>query len=297
VRTLKTEPYFTPQGCVDVPYAYVYDATGLTDGQNVFNIQLPTAGDSSFILRRIVGVPTCVDTGANGGKFNYKNASGSYALAAPIVMPNVVTVVPEKLYPPNSGIFFDLYQTKQNSTACGGHSIKNGFIAFFGVRRYQLGRGYAVRETPYKYFEKRYSFEYSLTISQGHFTTLGGSITTAPQRAIVPMDVFDFELLEIMISNAGDTTGAGALATNDFQVQLYDANLHQLSSLPLNQGYINSARASAINPPPYRGIMPVPSLVYPGGGNIVFDVTSMLCTNNIPKTYNVSFVGVWRKPC
>lgn len=297
MRTLRTEPYFTPHGAVDVPYAYVFDGTSLTDGNDLFNAQQVTAGDSSFILRRIVGLPTVLDTGANGGKFNYKNASQSYVFMAQVVPPNVITVVPEKLYPPNGSIFFDLYKILRDSTACGGTPIPTAQIAFFGVRRYQLGRGYAVRETPYKYYEKRYSFEYSLTLNVAS--------GTPPQRQIIPMDAFDFELLEIMISDAGDTTGVGALQTADFSVQLYDANMHQLSSAPLLQGFINSGRVSTggsgtgkgNGAPPYQAVMPCPSIVYPAGGNIVFDITSLLCATSLPKTYNISFLGIWRKPC
>src|SRR5215475_2363347 len=165
MRTLHTEPYFTPHGAVDTPYAWVFNGNSLTNASSPQEIQQTTSGDSSFILRRIVGVPTVLDTGANGGKFRFKNASGSYAMGNPIIPPNVITVVPEKLYPPNASIYFDLFNVLRDVNACGETPISVAQIAFFGVRRYQIGVGYSVRDTPYKYYEKRYSIEYSMTLN------------------------------------------------------------------------------------------------------------------------------------
>lgn len=294
MSNLKVEPYFTPAGYVDFPFTYVYDATGLTDGRTYMNIQKQLSGDSDFILRSIVGAPTVLAEGADGGKFNFKNASGSYAIQSQIVMSDVYSVVPEKFYPRDASIVFDLYNVLRDSVVCGGNPVKSSYIAFQGVKRFALGQGYAVRETPYRYKEKRYSFEYPLTVSVGRYTTVGGSIQTPPVRQVVTMDNYDFELLQIVISFDGVT---GALQTADFQVMLYDANMHQLSDVPLNQGFINSGKPTAAAAPQYTAVMPVPSLVYPAGGNIVFDVSSLLCANEPPLSYNVSFKGIWRMPC
>jgi hypothetical protein len=293
---LITEPYRTPAGYVDFPFTYVYDATGLADGTaQIMNIQKPLQGDSDFILRSILGVPTVLDTAANGGKFNFRNASGSYVFQAPVVLPNVYTVVPEKLYPYDASITFDLYNILRDSRACGGNPIKSSFIGFQGVKRFSLGAGgYQERITPYPYKEVRYSYEYALTITQGHYVTVGGSAVTPPQRAVIALDNFDFELLQIAVSLSG---GAGALQTADFQATLYDANMHQLSDLPMSQGFFNCGKPTAATVPQYQSVFPTPSLVYPAGGNIVFDVISMLCANEAPLTYNLSFQGVWRKPC
>ena len=302
MRKLQTEGYLTPAGFHDFPFTYVYDATGLTDGTaQIISIQKPLQGDCDFVLRAIVGVPTVVDTGANGGRFNFRNASGSYAVASPIVLPNVYTVVPEKLYPYNASITFDLYQILRQSTACGGNPIPTSYIAFQGVKRFPITDSWQERVTPYRYREFRYSYEYQMTLTVGRFATVGGNEVTPVQRQVIPLDNFDFELLQIGISSAtGGARGGGiggALTTPDFALTLYDANMHQLSDLPLMQGYVNSARPTPAGAPPYQGIIPVPSLVYPAGGNLVIDVTSYLCANAVPQTYNISFEGIWRKPC
>jgi hypothetical protein len=41
----------------------------------------------------------------------------------------------------------------------------------------------------------------------------------------------------------------------------------------------------------------VPSLVYPAGAAITFDITSLLCSASVPQTYNIDFEGIWRLPC
>lgn len=301
---LQVEPYFTPQGWQDYPFAYVYDASSLTDGTTYNSIQKALQGNCQFILRHIAGVPLCVDTGANGGRFNFKNASGSYAIANPgqpagsnlsgLVMPNNWPVVPEKLYPFNASIYFDLIKALRASSACGGVTVYSSYLAFFGVKRFQEGQGYPIRVTPYKYREKRYSYEYSLTINWGHYTNDVATILNQPHRFIIPTDNYDFELFQIGIS---ESTGSGGLTRDDFQMMLYDPDMHQLSDLPLNQSFINAARSSPSAAPPYQGIMPAPSIVYPAGGNIVFDITSLLCNSALPITYNLSFQGVWRIPC
>ena len=300
---MQVEPYRTPEGFLDFPFIYVFDGTALTDGNTYFNLALAQQGDSDFVLRRIVGLDTILDTPANGGKWNYKNASGSYANASQASgiarVPNW-PVLPEKFYPFNAQFGFDLFKVLRSNnpgSACGAAPAFNSFIGFQGVKRFPKSRGYNRQVTQYKYKEQRYSYEYALTVATGHWTTNTSGVATPAARQVIPLDNYDFELLGISIS-ASTTPGAtGTLQTNDFQVMLYDPNMHQLSNLPLNQGWINRGKPTPAAAPPYQSIFPVPSIVWPAGGNIVFDVTSMLCAADAPKTYNVSFEGIWRIPC
>lgn len=291
------ESYRTPPGFQDRPFFYVYDATGHTDGlAQLLNISKALQGDSDFILRSIMGVPTVVGTGANGGRFRLKNSSGSYAMSAQIVTPNNYSIVPEKLYKYNESIQFDLYQTLRSFNVCGGTPIYDSFIAFQGVKRFPQGHGYPMERTPYAYREVPYAYEYDLTINWGHFT--GAGLLEPPRRFSVLMEQYDFELQRISIAQPG-ARAAGALTTDDFQIMLHDANMHQLSDLALNQGYVNAGRATAATAPPYQAQFPTPPLVYPAGGSITFDVTSMLCAAQAPpnQVYNLLFAGVWRIPC
>lgn len=297
-------PYQVPEGKQDVPFCYVFDATAIADGQaQVQNNPVQLSGDSEFILRHIAGVNLCIDTPANGGRFNYRNASNSYANGNPssgIFMPKNWPVVPEKVYPDSNGaIFFDLYKTLRDFTACGERDptpIYNSYIAFFGVKRYSRPAGYPTQQTPYKFKPIKYSYEFDLTVDWNHFDT--GTIAATPRRFTVNMDRYDFELMRIAIAKT--TTGAqgtGTLLTNDFQIMLYDSNLHQFSSLPLNQYFLNAGRPTPATAPAYQPAL-APTLVYPVGSAITFDITSMLCNAvGVPQTYNIVFEGIWRKPC
>jgi hypothetical protein len=290
------EPYLTPLGSMDVPFAYVFDATGITDAQaQVLNNGKALQGDSEFILRRIVGMDNVVDTKANGGRFNFKNASGSYSIGSPAGSAGGVyrhanwVVIPEKKYPKNTQIVFDLFQTLRAFNVCGASPIYTAYIAFFGVKRFALEAAYRTDKTPYKYKEKKYTYAYSLTLN-----TAGPS---PPLRQSQLIDNYDFELQRISISYANSPGSVGALVTDDFGMTLYDCNMHQTSDLPLNQSYINNGRPTWHTVGKYQGIWPVPTLVYPAGSAINFDITSWLCANQLPQLYNIALEGIWRVPC
>lgn len=297
----QSEPYRTPEGKIDFPFCYVFDASAITDGlAQLQNNSVQLQGGSEFVLRSIRGVNLCVDTPQNGGKFTFRNPSGAYANGNPstgIIVGNNWPVLPEKVYPSENGaIFFDLYQTLRNFTVCGQGNIWNSFIAFCGVKRLPNVSGYPNGVTAYRYRPKKYTYELDLTINWNHFDA-GGNIAP-PRRFTVDMDRYDFELMRVSISlTTAGSQATGALTTNDFQVMAYDANMHQLSNLPLNQFFINSGRPTPATAPTYQPAL-APTIVYPFGSTITIDVTSMLCNAVAsPQTYNIAFEGVWRLPC
>jgi hypothetical protein len=288
------EPYQTPEGYLDFPFAYVFDATGIADGQaQVMNLTKQLQGDSDFILRRIVGMGNCLATRANGGKWDYKNPSQSYAMGnggtTGIVHQANWVVVPEKKFSYNTNINFDLYNTLRAFNACGGSPIYTSYIAFFGVKRFTTQQGYRSMRTPYKFKEKKYTYSYSFTLTQ--------AAPSGPLRQSQLIDNYDFELQRIAISYANTPGNTGGLTTDDFGITLYDSNMHQTSDMPLNQSYINNALASWHVLGNYKGIWPVPTMVYPAGSAITFDITSFSCGNALPQTYNIALEGIWRIPC
>ena len=289
------EPYLTPDGTLDFPFTYVYDTSALTDGYNVLNISQQLQGDSDFILRRIMGLDTVLATKANGGKWNLRNANGTLVSGNPttgILQHAVWPVVPEKLYRVNDQISFDLYNTLRAFNVCGATPIYASQVAFHGVKRFGLGSTYPRHITPYKYREVSYRYAYELTINWAHFDT-SGRVQPA-QRFNQQIDNFDFELLRISISSPGSTS---SLTTQDFQIQLYDPNMHQFSSGPLLQGFVNAGRPTAATPGHYESTFPTPSQIYPKGGYITFDITSLLCSTQLPLSYEILFDGIWRYPC
>jgi hypothetical protein len=299
------EPYHAPPGALDVPYVYVFDASGITDNlAELLNNSLQINNNSAFILRHIQGLNLCVKTAANGGAFGYKNASQSYAHSNPgtgiLVNSGNWPVVPEKEYPANSIISFDLFNTLRNFNVCGQTPIYNSQVAFCGVKRYPAEQGRKPQTTPYKWKPFKQTYTYSLLLNYAHFDA-GGHPTPAVRYAF-QLDNYDFELMRISITvadvNANPPTGSvGCLQTNDFQMRLYDCNLEATSSAPLNQYFINNGKATAKSQPLNQSIHPVPTLLYPAGGQIQFDIVSMLCSGQLPITYQLCFEGIWRLPC
>lgn len=288
------EPYQTPEGYTDFPFTYVFDATGLTDGVTINNLSKPTQGDSDFILRQILGMDTVVDTAANGGKVQMYNASKSKMTSAPIIAPASWPILPEKRYKYNEEITFDLQKTLRAFNACGGTPIFTSFIGFRGVKRFHGNPGYNVGKTPYAWREVPQVYSYNLTVNFAHYAS--ATNVNPPQRFIVPLDNYDFELFRVLVSQPGPTSAVG-LTTNDFGVTLYDANGHALSDLPVPVLMMSSAKPTSHTRQKYRSVFPVPPLVYPAASQIVFDVTSFLCSTSLPQSYNIAFQGVWRVPC
>lgn len=296
------QPYLTPEGKQDVPFCYVFDTSGLADGQaQVQNLPVQLQGDSEFVLRRIAGVNLCVDGTTVAGRFNYRNASGSYAAGNPssgIVMPPNFPVLPEKVYPvANAAIIFDLYSTLRSvADACGGHPVYESQIAFFGVKRFAYQAGYPNRQTPYRYRPCKYTYSYDLTVNWNYYQL--STNPAAPRRFTVSLDRYDFELMRIAITKTtSGSQGTGGLTANEFRIMLYDSNLHQYSSLALNQSFLNAGRPSPAGAPVYQPAL-APTMVYPVGSAITFDISSLMCNAvNVPQTYNLAFEGIWRVPC
>jgi hypothetical protein len=102
--------YTPPDGYYDQPFIWIYDASGLQDGQNALNqyvyIQAPL-GD--FILRRIAGIKGVVNP--SGGQYQIKDKDGAYIEASPeyVTEDDDIMIIPELRYPETGFIGFDLY--------------------------------------------------------------------------------------------------------------------------------------------------------------------------------------------
>lgn len=285
--------YKTPEGKVDVPYAYVFDASGLTDGHDYKNLAVVIDHDSQFVLRRVAGLNLVVNSNATG-KFRCHQQNQLQMQQSPIkpgllldgaTVSGCLPILPEAIYQPNSSIPFELYNVLRNFTA-DTVDIYNSFLAFCGVRRYDIG-GIYVHKTPYPYRELPYTYTYALNLNWAHWTGAANGVPTNPRVFTIPIYEDDFELSAI-----GVTYSDGSLVTtNDFQMSLYDASKSQIfSSLPLNLPYLNWNAPAQYGRPVY----PVPPIVYPIRGIIQFAITSMLPfgTSN---TYTIHFMGIKRR--
>src|SRR5450631_3410038 len=131
------QTYETPAGFRDFPFIYVYDGSGLVNGVNAYSQRVRIDGTADFILRAIFGFRYVLAVAT--GKFPFKNYWGSYCSSAPMIMnavaagvispiitsgamplletvvpthslrnPDTWQVLPEKRYPYDSQISFDL---------------------------------------------------------------------------------------------------------------------------------------------------------------------------------------------
>jgi hypothetical protein len=302
----QAEAYRTPEGKVDVPYVYAFDASGLTDGLDYKNLSVVIDHNSEFILRRVMGLNLCVNSNATG-KFRCHQQNQLQMQQSPIrpglmldgaTLSGTLPVLPEAIYQPASAIPFELYGVLRNATA-DTVPIYNSFLAFCGVRRFDAGDIYT-HKTSYPYRELPYTYTYPLALNWSHWTGASNGVPTNPHVFTIPIYEDDFELCAIGVTKSDGT----AVTTNDFQISLWSADkAQQFSSLPLNLPYVNwngpkttaSLMGVTVTMQPYgRPVYPVPPIVYPIRGILQFSITSMLPYGTTGR-YTLHFMGIKRK--
>lgn len=295
--------YYTPDGCVDLPFIYVFDASTLTDGTTPAPLIRPITSDSDadFMLRAILGVPNCIDTAVNGGGFQLYNYSGSAAFSSPYSPFTAhYPVVPEKFFPRFSAIKFLLQQVKRANTPCVVNAVNLPIyysqIGFQGVKRFNPSQagGYSPGSPappppfdPSKFILRPYTYTTTLNLNWFAWTTAG--LPQIARTFTIEIQDYDFELHQITAINTA--TGL-PIASELFQIQLYDATAKRaLSSSPVNARYILAN--STLQP-----VFPVPPLVYPVWTQIRFDISSLVCNQDVAAPYSIqlAFTGVNRTP-
>lgn len=278
ITPLLVETYKTPQGYLDFPYFYVFDATQLVNGQTYLNLPIQIQGDADFVCRRVTGIRTVLP--ANGLYQIYSGGGGQWFQAPCYASSASRTALPERIYPYDSAITFDLYNVLR---ATGPASLLTpaAYLAFQGVKRFRVpvSPGIPSGITPYRYREAKYTYQATIAVPPA-----GG----APSVFTVELHNRDFELERISITNTA--TGV-ALATIDFLIMLQDSNGHNFSNIPLNPDFLNNAFARW---PVVKSVFPVPPVVYPAGGAIRFEITSLLFPAGAQ--YDFSFDGIERVP-
>jgi hypothetical protein len=286
--------YFQPDGFVDEPFFYVFDGSTLTDGTTPTVQAVTIQGDSDFILRAILGVPNVINAAGGFQLFNYSGSQAFGGYYSPFT--SHYAVVPEKFYPRNGQIKFNLQNVLRANTACAtGGAIYYSQIGFQGVRRYRPAEyGYApgnpALPQPFdatKYVQR--PWYYILNLNLNWFAWTAAGLPEIPRTFIVEVQDYDFELHNITAVNTATNT---QLSTELMQLQLYDATAkRQLSTLPVNLGYINYNTTK-------RAVFPVPPIIYPVWTQIRVDVSSLVCNSDVNSPYSIQliFSGVNRIP-
>ena len=109
---MQRDPLYTPPAdTYDQPFTWVFDASGLPDGQDALNqfiYLLHVTGD--FILRRVVGMGTVLQVAE--GRYQIRDGEGNYIEADPEFVSlgsDDTPILPEIRYRETGIIRFDLY--------------------------------------------------------------------------------------------------------------------------------------------------------------------------------------------
>lgn len=285
---MREQLYKTPEGKVDIPFIYVFDPRALTNGTSPAGLVVPIR-EHDFLLRSVVGVSTAATD------WLYYNPSDSPAMgsgdvatsgfaASPIATSPRFTVVPEKFFPANSQIKFDLGTV---ALALNADDVEIGLIGFQGVKRAGEGQwGWAKYQTPYQYYERPYS--YQITVDVNFFASAGAG----PRSFVVPVTDADFELQMVAIQEV--TSGAiQALPADPFWITLFDpSGYNALSNLPISPRWLNYFQGGN-----FFSCFPAPTMVYPVNSEIKFDIQSLINAGGGARQFQLSFQGVQREPC
>lgn len=267
--------YRTPEGFADIPFFYVYDGRGLTDGTSPVNL-VARIQEDPFLLRSVAGVNTVAQ------RWLLYNASRSAAMSQPSLTFPRWTQVPERLYPAQSDIRFDL-GTVARAVNADGNFVS--YIGFQGVKRVRKADfGWTRYETPYPYWERPY--QYTLDFTLNFFDNAGD----APRQFNVEISDGDFELQAIAIN---PLSTPGNLGADPFRVTLYDpSGYNALSTLPVSPRWLNWKQTGE-----WRSAFPTPTMVYPVQSRIKIEIDSLTDTVVPAPTYQILYQGVERVPC
>lgn len=284
--------YRTPRGYGDTFFMNAYDGDMLVSGQT-YNNQKISVQDGEFAFRFWGGLNTIARSIQIRNRIQRPLNSGDQG--AQMSAFASVPQIPEEWYPNDGYVGFDLFNAQP--TVVGqdnnGNNVFGSQLVFAGIRRRQ-GVSSDPMESNYKYYEKPYSYAYSLTINE--YAQVSGVATSPVFNQLVITDGYDFVLQRIRVVNA--TTGA-LQTTPTFKIWLQNGNKEFISNVPiLSTNLINFPIQQG--GPQQRNYFPTPQIMYRANSAIVFYITSLLCQStgvSLPQTYDLEFMGIRRYPC
>jgi hypothetical protein len=282
------EPYRTPEGYRDIPFTYVFNGNSLTDGQSPTGLTVAMDGDP-FILRRVAGANNVA------GFFQYYNSNLSQVFCDPVVSNDRTVqwgVIPEKPYPHNGQIRMDFGTVLRRAVPGGGLVA---YVAFSGVKRV-IGKPAWPTVANYPY--RLEPFIYTIQIPVITWTNQSSGVKF---QLDLRQGSYDFELYRVtqVETAAAGIVAAGQPVTGLLAYQFYDQNGYtMLSNAPIPDVLcIDTAFSDPTTFPRHNpGIFPVPAIVFPVGGQILFDAYA-LNPAGVADSVEVAFHGANRVPC
>lgn len=266
--------YITPAGSGDLYFQYAFDAGSLVNGTTRTGLQV-AINDYDFIARHWAGWETVIDTPTNGGLvqcYDYLKRNYSSQPMAFGSFPQGQVILPEKIYPANSLISFDLYKIlKANNSG-----VNASQLVWSGVRRIP-GSASDPAPSPFNFKRVRQYYPFSLTVQQA---------PTAAVTYTIPITDYDFELNRVELTPYS--------APSKFAITLQDSNKINRSNVP-----IDCLRFFHSDPSKSAGqlsFFPSPPILYKVNSAINFQINSRIGAGG-PLTFRLNFVGSRRIPC
>ena len=300
--------YITPPGYGDTFYIYAFDADAsgenLTPGSNAFNRRVNIV-NGDFVLRWFKGVDPLGNAGQQIQLYDwlqtpfFSNPISPGLIAANLMLNYMGTgwpVLPEKSFPVNGYIGFDLYSVLPAASLPGQ-------LAFGGVRR---RKGYTNDPQPsaFRYYEKPYQIRAQFTVPAGWSSASGGF------QVDVPVTDYEFELRRIdgygeIPQPCVNLNIYAGLDPGTFKILLLDTNFVQVSNVPLlfsNIIHVPRVAPTLSSQTPANAIpenfWPTPPMLYRVNSLIRFLI---YVTSSTPlagtATWDFTFTGVRRYPC
>jgi hypothetical protein len=206
-------PYIVPPGMGDSFYIYVVNGEDIPIANgNSYSLLGVTVEDADFIWRAWSGAALLL---ADGGTVQVYDGARNAFFQLPIIggggmFPPALAILPEKRFRNNTALRFDLVDVELNVNTNGTASVYADQMAWYGVKR-NPGGIMDPGPSQYKYYEKPFSYPFSLSIDNYGPSGAGGLPIpglAVPAHYTQLVTDFDFELRRIGVSVAGEGTFA-----------------------------------------------------------------------------------------
>lgn len=283
--------YTAPDGYYDLPFIWIYDGSGLTNGVNALNQRVSIyAGYGDFILRRIVGMDRVLqaNAGVNTGRFQVQDSRGRYIEEFPQYVgvggagsatqnSRDIAISKELYFRENTQINFDLYNVNKFNDPNGTTQV-GAQVGFHGVRRIA---GTSPLVPKYKYRPKEFVYVQKQTLPL--FTLVMQAV-----QVVQPVDDYDFELHEIKLvyqsfAFAQNSAGSGvqfqfvavALGTQGNGITVTVNNVAGPQSAPVVVTVVGTAiTVNVLNGTPANQVAPAINAFQPAAALIVASQTA-----------------------
>ena len=277
----------------DLPYIYVFDASGLVNGATYNDLSITLDDPSEFRLRAVGGIPDVAAAASSGGGVSIRTPNNFDIGTLPSLSGYHAPIIPELAFPVGSQIRFSIYNVNRRFitfTDGTGGTYGAAKLLFIGVKRYQ-GSVAQELQSRYEYGRNYYYSPYTITASMSipYACNITSTLRNASFEFAHQISDVDFELLSL---------GAPPVAGTNFEYILYDVTGRAMAS-----DYVPADRIGIItgSGTVWSYLWPIMPVYYPTGSIFRVSVKSLADGNAgfgaFPRTVNWVLHGAKRIPC